>query len=46
MDSLATLVRDGRVGMSELAAEYSDDEASKSNNGLVVDPVSIPNAGP
>ena len=40
LDSLATLVRDGRVGMSELAAEYSDDEASKSNNGLVVDPVS------
>ena len=31
--------------MSELAAEYSDDEASKSNNGWWT-PFPIPNAGP
>lgn len=38
MDSVATLIRDGRVTFAKAAAELNDDEETKGTNGLVIEP--------
>lgn len=40
LDSLARMVRGGQAGFGALAAEHSDDEGSRTNNGLMVEPAS------
>ncbi|MCB0794930.1 MAG: peptidylprolyl isomerase [Flavobacteriales bacterium] len=38
LDSLAAAIRDGRTTFSDAAADHSDDEESRSNGGVMVDP--------
>ena len=38
MDSVATLIRDGKVSFAKAAAELNDDEETKGTNGLVIEP--------
>ncbi len=38
MDSVATLIRDGKVSFTRAAAEMNDDEDTKGTNGLVIEP--------
>ncbi|MCB0769211.1 MAG: peptidylprolyl isomerase [Flavobacteriales bacterium] len=38
LDSLATLVRDGKAKFGDLAREFSDDEESKGTNGVIIEP--------
>ncbi len=38
LDSLVSLVRNGKLEFSKLAAEYNDDEDTKGTNGVVMEP--------
>lgn len=38
LDSVATLVRDGKVTFAKAATELNDDEETKGSNGLVIEP--------
>ncbi len=38
MDSVATLIRDGKVSFAKAASELNDDEETKGTNGLVIEP--------
>lgn len=38
MDSVATLIRDGKISFAKAAAELNDDEETKGTNGLVIEP--------
>ncbi|MBK7084044.1 MAG: peptidylprolyl isomerase [Flavobacteriales bacterium] len=38
VDSLATLIRAGTLEFSSAATEYSDDEESRSNGGVLIEP--------
>jgi peptidyl-prolyl cis-trans isomerase SurA len=40
LDSVATMVRDGKIDFSKAAGELNDDEDTKGSNGLVIDPSS------
>lgn len=38
MDSVATLIRDGKITFAKAATELNDDEDTKGTNGLVIEP--------
>lgn len=38
MDSVATLIRDGKMSFAKAATELNDDEETKGTNGLVIEP--------
>jgi len=38
MDSVATLIRDGKISFAKAATELNDDEETKGTNGLVIEP--------
>ncbi len=38
LDSVATLIRDGKVSFARAATEMNDDEETKGTNGLVIEP--------
>lgn len=38
LDSVATLIRDGKISFAKAAAELNDDEETKGTNGLVIEP--------
>lgn len=38
VDSVATLVRDGRISFAKAATELNDDEDTKGSNGMVIEP--------